>query len=388
MDVELFIYGVPSGESFWGPKEEEAYFGNFYNGIEDYPTLFIQVRPLKGKMYCYYNYLISKNVVGNGGRAGSFFGISLRLDAFCKDVFAMHRVLDTACLLSMGTLLKAEGGNLKYVVAKFSSVDGKIKEIRDQVFQLFGKVFTDKSFLPIDNTFKASNKGGPKYNLYDCTQDNALDAIRKYGVMAISSYYPSKTESDMKQRCDDRIREVQQQCDNSCNELRESCSKEKDELNQKIGSLQQQLEKTESDLKGKNATIQKYNDKIKHLEGELKTIERTKKVSQIVSQIKEPIAQLAVLLRQAEPPFIPTTEPEPDIEDEESPFVRKIGTIVKLLFFIAKYAIIAFVVYSSYQSLNYIREKKSDNKEEAFINHGGTDNVEYSGQAKQEEDSI
>ena len=30
MDIEIFVHGVPNGQSFWGKEEDRNYFGNFY----------------------------------------------------------------------------------------------------------------------------------------------------------------------------------------------------------------------------------------------------------------------------------------------------------------------------------------------------------------------
>ena len=114
MEVELFVHGVPSGEGFWGKEEDRNYFGTFYDHSSDEVKFLIQTRALKGKPYCYYNYLVYKtvgsqapNIVANDGRDGSYFGITLRLDAYCKDIVNMYRILDTVFnVYVMGNLLK------------------------------------------------------------------------------------------------------------------------------------------------------------------------------------------------------------------------------------------------------------------------------------------
>ena len=35
MEVEFFIHGVPSGESFWGKNDDQNYFGTFYDQSSD-----------------------------------------------------------------------------------------------------------------------------------------------------------------------------------------------------------------------------------------------------------------------------------------------------------------------------------------------------------------
>ena len=116
MEVELFIHGVPNGEGFWGKEDDRNYFGTFYDHSTDEVKFLVQNRASKGKLYCYYNYLVYKtvgsptpNVVAYDGRDGSYFGLSLRLDAYCKDVMNMYRILDTIYNIYVcGSLLKME----------------------------------------------------------------------------------------------------------------------------------------------------------------------------------------------------------------------------------------------------------------------------------------
>ena len=78
MKVDLFVFGVPNGEDYWGPEEDRKYFGNFYDQSNDEVKFFIQTRLSGGKPYCYYNYMVYKshdsnisNVVAFDGRDGS-----------------------------------------------------------------------------------------------------------------------------------------------------------------------------------------------------------------------------------------------------------------------------------------------------------------------------
>lgn len=96
MDIEIFVHGVPNGQSFWGKEEDRNYFGNFYGQSgSDAVKYLIQTRSSNGKTYCYYNYLVYQNVIGNDGREGSYFGLSIRFDAYCKDFIGIYKILDT-----------------------------------------------------------------------------------------------------------------------------------------------------------------------------------------------------------------------------------------------------------------------------------------------------
>ena len=56
MDIEIFVHGVPNGQSFWGKEEDRNYFGNFYGqSNSDVVKYLIQTRSSNGKTFCYYN---------------------------------------------------------------------------------------------------------------------------------------------------------------------------------------------------------------------------------------------------------------------------------------------------------------------------------------------
>lgn len=94
MNVEVFIYGTPTGNCFYGKTDEKIYFDTFYNG-DKANYLSVKIRKAgDNKVYCYYNYLVYQNVIGKQGRPGSFFGITLRLDAYCMDIQNIYRILD------------------------------------------------------------------------------------------------------------------------------------------------------------------------------------------------------------------------------------------------------------------------------------------------------
>ena len=95
MKIDLFVHGVPYGESYWRKGDDQDYFGTFYDRSSDEVKCLIQVRMSEGKAYCYFNYLVNRDVLDSQGRAGSYFGMTLRIDSYCKDIVNVYRILDT-----------------------------------------------------------------------------------------------------------------------------------------------------------------------------------------------------------------------------------------------------------------------------------------------------
>lgn len=304
MDVELFVHGVPSGEGFWGKEEDRNYFGTFYDHSADEVKLLIQTRPLKGKLYCYYNYLVYKtvgaqapNVVANDGRDGSYFGITLRIDAYCKDFANMYRILDTAFnVYVMGSLLKMDKTKLKYTTPDFVSVSNVLEGIRDSIIQLMQKAFSNDSFVRLDG-FATSGSNCPKRNLYDCTPENVMSAVKQYSRVAISPYYQSSKEAAIQQEYNSQIQNIRQQCENRLKEVSDAYAKEKNEISSSLDSANGKISRLENEIRSKDTNISQLENKCSNLQVKIQNVGQNKEVSQIVSTIKEPVIKLSNILK-------------------------------------------------------------------------------------------
>lgn len=305
MEVELFIHGVPSGEGFWGREEDRNYFGTFYDHSSDEVKFLIQTRAFRGKLYCYYNYLVYKtfgaptpNIVANDGRDGSYFGITLRLDAYCKDILNMYRILDTIYnLYVVGNLLKMEKMKLKYTIPDFASASNSLEAIENTTMQMVQSAFNSESFARLEG-FATNGASCATYNLYDCKADIIMGIIKQYSKVAISPYYPNSKESAIQQQCNAQIQSIKQQCDARLKADAEIITKEKDEINTSLLSTKKKLAQLEGDIEQKTATIKQQQQELTRLQSEIRNMGQTKKISQIVAPIREPISELVTLLEQ------------------------------------------------------------------------------------------
>lgn len=288
MNVEFFLHGVTKGQTFWGEaKEDLAYFGNLYNNSIDEVKFFIQLRSSNGKMFCYYNYLVYKNVCDIDGRSGSYFGITLRFPAYCEDIINIYRILDTVYnTYVIGTLLECKGSNINYLFPDFTSASKAIETIRDCTYQLIQKTFTDSSFISLDNSFAITERAIQNFYLYDCTKEKVLAIVKRYGQIAISPYYPSEKEKIMQQNNNAALSTIKQQYEERLKTASDTHAREKKDLNNKINQLQQDITK-------KNNIINDLNVNVSQLKKDLHAAGQSKKISEIVSTIKEPIIQLA-----------------------------------------------------------------------------------------------
>ena len=285
MDVEFFIHGVPDGNDFFGLAEDRMYFDSFYSG-EAENRLLIQTRISGGILYCYYNYLIGKNVISYSGRQGSYFGITLRLDQYCIDFSKIYRLLDTAySLYCVNSLLAQTGGNTKYLVSNFKSAKNQTDRIKAKVIGLLQDGFSGNDFTALDNTFNKNNATNTlsRRNLLDCTADNVMSAVKQSGKIAISLSYPSQREKLLSRQYEQKI-----------NSIRESYNSEKTRTDGELLQLKSTLKQQEEENR------QLYKEK-QELESRIREFKQIKRIDELIAPIKGPIALLAEEIQRLSP---------------------------------------------------------------------------------------
>ena len=116
MELEVYIHGNPTGFKYLGPaKEKDSFFQRFYNRTKSVgKELIIE----SAQPYYYYTYLFCKNVLDTNSRPNSYFGITIRFDAYYKSAANLYTLLDTLCnKWVIGNLLKGGKGGFQYVRA-------------------------------------------------------------------------------------------------------------------------------------------------------------------------------------------------------------------------------------------------------------------------------
>ena len=91
MNVEILIHGVPDGQDYYGIAEERTYAELFYDNSAESVKFVVETKTTGNIASVYYTYLRYKGMVGYGGRPGSYFGLTLRIDKYYQDVIHMSR---------------------------------------------------------------------------------------------------------------------------------------------------------------------------------------------------------------------------------------------------------------------------------------------------------
>lgn len=297
MDIEIFVHGVPNGQSFWGKEEDRNYFGNFYGqSSSDAVKYLIQTRSSNGQTYCYYNYLIYHNVVGSDGREGSYFGLSIRFDAYCKDFIGIYKILDTVFTAHVqNKILKYQNGNYKYTIADFVSASDIMDKIKEAIWQLLKTTLTNESVCSLRG-FTIGGGKLPTGNLYEATTNDVEATVKQYGMIALSPYYPTVREMGMAQQYDSKLQSVKQQYEERYSAEINAKEQTNRSLSESLASLQKEYAKLQEAIAHKDKIIAQKDSAITNLENHIKQIEKTQKAVKNIDLIKAPIIELADIL--------------------------------------------------------------------------------------------
>lgn len=296
MDIEIYVHGVPKGQSFWGKEEDRIYFGNFYNNSSDKVKYLIQTRSLNGKTYCYYNYMIYQNVVDNESRSGSYFGLSIRFDEFCKDFIGIYKILDsvfTAYVLNK--VLKVQNGNYKYIISDFNSSSDLMGNIKDAIWKLLESTLTDDSICSLDK-FPVGGTSLPSKNLYEVKADDVEACLRKYGMIALSPYYPTDRENAMAKQYESKLLSEKKQYEEKYNSDIRAKEQTNSSLQKSLTSVKEDCEKLQEKIDQSGKIIAQKDSEIRSLKARIDEISRTQKAVKNIDLIRTPIIELADIL--------------------------------------------------------------------------------------------
>lgn len=322
MIVDLILHGVPNGQDVWGANDDSHYFSTFYVQKDEKEILTIEIRNISGKSYCYYNYLKYNGVTASDERAGAYLGITLRFDAYYKDVMNVYRLCEIIYNNLLEAILVKNGDNVKFKISKFEDADHELIEIRKKIYSIINLSAAAKDFTPINDSFLKNDGKIIKAFLLDCTQDNVMQALIKYGKVAISKYYPSVNEIKKLKGVEERYNVIVEQKDKelqNANKLNEDLKKgqnalldelenKKDEIfklnnlvSEKEGIIKksQEVVKENDGLKKKTQELkthlQEKEQEINRLKTELQQYKDNRKLSDLVKDIKEPLNTLAAV---------------------------------------------------------------------------------------------
>lgn len=279
MNVELFLHGVPDGQDHWGTTND-PYIDKFYSSSQNIgaPILCVEIIPYNNQLYAYYTYFI-RGLNDCNGRSGSYFGITLRCDAYCSDIIGVYRVLDVAYNRHMvGHIVQADNGKMAYVNANFKSVENHIVAVRDVIYKFIEMAIAPKAFMALNKT-NIIQKTQRWINPIDIIRGElSKDDLKEYSTLNVSVAAPTVQEIILSNQIDNKSqkeKETISKLEKSILNVENANSLLTRELENKIVLIKQ--------LESQNSELQKqcnaHND-----------------LKSIVTQINEPITKLAEIL--------------------------------------------------------------------------------------------
>lgn len=320
MTVDFILHGVPNGQDFWGASDDNHYFSTFYVQKNEKEFLSIEARKVSGKSYCYYNYLKYNNVTAADGRAGAYLGITLRFDAYYKDVSNIYQIFEIVYNNLLDTIFDKNGDGIKFKLSRFEAAERELNDVKKKVVNLIQLSATAKDFTSLNNSFFSNEDKTIQAFLLDCSPENVLQALKKYGKVEVSKYFPSINESKKMHSIEERFTSTITQKDKDLEENKQQISKLNDEcqglktdlstLKEEVARLNKVVLEKDNTIKENEAALKQFNELKAHIEKlkdslqakekendqlkiEINRSKDNRKISDMVKEIRTPLITLA-----------------------------------------------------------------------------------------------
>lgn len=283
MDVEVLIHGVPDGQDYFGIPEERTNAELYYENSPESVKFVVETKQSGNNAYAYYSYLRYRGMVGYGGRPGSYFGLTLRIDKYYQDVLHMYNMLEMVFKkYVIGSLLLQTGDSFKYLAPNFASKQAEIGQLQQGLIQLIQSSCVSSKFVDLDASFIHPITTAASCNISDITDNAMLASIKKYSKVLLSPEYKTK----LSQEYDKKLQEAEGKGGALVAEKEKKLLEKESEISS--------LKSTISSLK---TTIESLRDGIRQKDSEIIQYKKNGELSKLVASVKDPIGKLADYFR-------------------------------------------------------------------------------------------
>lgn len=294
MKVDIYIHGVPNGQRIWGTGGDDQIINQFYGaGGEEQTRFLAEARKSGGQNYCYYSILKYKNVIAENGRAGSYFGLTIRMDMVCTKVKAMFQILDMIYNNAIsGKFLKKDGERLQYIVSDFKEKENLCKSIIGKLMTMLDQSVDANDFVNITPSM-LNGRNTPKLNIAEYTSETAFASINQNGGIAVSSEYPSVQLSTYIKKKDAEVNAIKLQSQQDISRIQQKASQDLQEQERKSNAALQQtqqqaqreIEQTKAKYSDVDRKLQAYDQQVKQMDRS--TRELQSKIKQLQKTVEE-----------------------------------------------------------------------------------------------------
>lgn len=295
----IIVHGVPYGQDIFStdPIADERYIKTFYKQQDAPPeTLFeIEARKEGNQQLVYYHYLKRRDVFDAEGRAGSYFGFTLRTDVSCDEMSLLFHHMDEVFRTRiLGSLLERAGNGYRHLVKKYSQG----KSVVESMVQEFNSWLSLPGIQPLFHEVPAcpqAKTSSKVCNLEDFARfETVKGALQKGMTVQLSPDVPRNAYLSKMAELNNQLATAFAEKERAVEQAKAESRDEMDRINK--SSLAQ---KTEIDRL--NGEINRLNGEINRLETEnTRRKEAYEQMANEVQRLKTSEAQVQLLAFQAE----------------------------------------------------------------------------------------
>lgn len=293
LNINLYVHGVPMGQKTWGVlREDDNFIGNFYSSKWPAKELMqVDIMECRGKVYSYYTFVKGQNVMGYDNRTGSYFALTIRMDAYYADLQNMYKILSAAYeKMCVGSLVQKQGEGIKFIVQDFAVMDAELKRIENHIISYIGEFSNNKDLISFSGFKTNSLLAVQTENLLECDNVKALNTVKATGKISVSPYYPSKEVKELISKNEDEMQKLRQMTSQQINEAHEKASQQirniESKANEDMASVRRQTSEEMTRLKAQYSTIDKQ---MYELEQKLK--QEKERSKQLLKELRNELEQ-------------------------------------------------------------------------------------------------
>lgn len=302
----IIVHGVPYGQDIFStdPVADESYIKTFYKQ-QDNPleTLFeIEARKEGNQQLVYYHYLKRRDVFDAEGRAGSYFGFTLRTDVSCDEMALLfHHMNEVFRTRILGSLLERAGNGYRHRVRKYSQgksvVESMVKEFNDwlalpRIRQLFHEI-------PACPQAKSASQ---VYNLEDFARYEVVKGALQRGMtMRLSPDVPRNADQQKMAELNNQLATAAAQQKQAVELAKSESRDEMDRMNKSNQEQKREIDRLNEETDRLNGEINRLNGETDRLKTEnARRKEAYEQMANEVQRLKTSESQVQLLAFQAE----------------------------------------------------------------------------------------
>jgi len=266
LKLNLFVHGVPKGQKIWGPQGEDRIFlESFYSRKPSVEAqLQVDVIQIGGNLNCYYTYLRGGNILDKDNRQGSYFALTVRVNAFYNDLFNMFNILDaTYNKFILRTILTSDESSTRFIVDDFRQSEEKLQGIEKDIINYLSSFSISSDFISLDKFAVNAKSESRNINLLDCNNKSVLNYIKEKGNISVSPSYPSEEIRSIKLQSQQQISEEKKKSEQEILRIKNeyaSADKIISDLNKKLENEKNNLASLKSELLRKDDQLNNFSN--------------------------------------------------------------------------------------------------------------------------------